>query len=270
MERHETLGLIAGNGKFPFLFARNAHKKNIKVIAAAVKGDTSWWLRFFVEKIYWIGPGELQKLFEFFKREGVSRVIMAGQVHQRNLFDERVGMDEEARQLFAAMRDRKADTIFTAVADTLQREGIQLLDSLSLVKDYLASKGTLTRRGPTITELADIEFGRGIALAMGAIDVGQTVVVKERAIVAIEAMEGTDKTILRGGAIVRHGAVVVKMSKPAQDTRFDIPVVGPRTIRIMNRCRAQCLAVEAGKTLIIDREETTRAADKAGICIVAV
>jgi DUF1009 family protein len=155
------------------------------------------------------------------------------------------------------------------VADRLNKEGMVLLDSTLLLKKYLAPKGTLTKRPPTEIELKDIEFGLGIAKMMGGIDIGQTVVIKEKAIVAIEAMEGTDKTIARGGSIARQGAVVVKASKPKQDNRFDVPVIGPKTIQIMASVKAACLAIEAGKTLIIDREKTVELANKAGICIVA-
>ena len=265
----DTLGLIAGNGKFPILFAQNAKQKKMKVIAVAIKGDTSLLLKPFVDKLLWAGPGELKKLFEFFKNEGVKKVIMAGQVNPKNLFDERVTPDKEFQKLFDAMRDRKADTIFSAVADKLKEEGMELLDSTLLIEEYLAPKGTLTRRGPTEQELADVEFGRQIAKQMGLLDVGQTVVIKEKAIVAVEAMEGTDQTILRGGTIARQGAVVVKTAKPKQDNRFDIPVIGPRTIETMTKCRAGCLAVEAGKTLIIDRDKCVKLADQAKICIFA-
>ena len=194
---------------------------------------------------------------------------MAGQVNPENLFDEKVTMDSEFQKLFAAMKDRKADTIFTAVAERLKKEGMELLDSTSLLKEYMAPKGTLTKRGPTEKELADIAFGRSIAREMGDLDVGQTVVVKDKAIVAIEAMEGTDQAILRGGTISRREAVVVKMAKPNQDNRFDIPVIGPRTIRAMIKCKASCLAIDAGKTLIIDRDKCVKLADKTKICILA-
>ena len=269
MQNQKIIGLIAGNGKFPLLFAHNACKHNIKVIAVAIKGDTSFFLRWVVNELLWVGPGELKKLFEFFKRKGVKQVIMAGQVNPKNLFDDNVVMDDDAKLLFAAMQDRKADTIFLAVAQKLQNEGMELIDSVLLLKEYMAPKGTLTKRGPTETELADIEFGRNIAKTMGSIDVGQTVVVKEKAILAIEAMEGTDRTIIRGGNIANQGAVVVKMSKPNQDNRFDVPVIGPRTINAMVKSKSGCIAVEAGKTLLIDRDKCVRIADKSGICIVA-
>ena len=265
----QILGLIAGNGKFPILFARKARKDGFKVAAASVRGDTSLFLRFFVDKIQRFKVGELKKLFLYFEKEGIKRVIMAGQVNPENLFDKNVVLDEEFKKIFEALQDRKADTIFTAVADKLREHGMELVDSTFLLQDHLAPRGTLTKRGPTLKELQDIEFGRTIAKIMGGVDVGQTVVVKEKAIVAIEAMEGTDRTIRRGGEIAKEAAVVVKMSKPNQDQRFDVPVIGPRTIQTMIRAKAKCLAIEAGKTLIIDRQICIKLANKANICIVA-
>ncbi|MCK5580498.1 MAG: UDP-2,3-diacylglucosamine diphosphatase LpxI [Candidatus Omnitrophica bacterium] len=264
-----TIGLIAGNGKFPILFARAAKQQGIKVVAAGVCGDTTPFLKFFVNKLSWFKVGDLSSLFAFFQKEGIEHVIMAGQVNPDNLFDRRVEMDKEFQDLFAAIRDRKTDTIFAAIADKLQQRGMELLDSTFLLKEYLAPKGTLTKRGPSLSELEDIQFGKDIAKQMGGLDVGQTVVVKERAIVAIEAMEGTDQCILRGGRIAQQGAVVVKMSKPEQDNRFDVPVIGSRTVANMIKSKAACLAIEAGKTLIIDRAQCVRLANKARICVVA-
>lgn len=242
---------------------------NFSVVAAAVHGDASFLLRFFVDKISWFHVGDLGKLFTYFKNEGVHQAIMAGQVNPDNLFKKGIAYDDEFKQLFESMRDRKADTIFSAVADQLKKHGVELMDSTFLLNDCLAPKGTLTSRGPSLQELADIEFGKTIAKISGGIDIGQTVVVKDKAIVAIEAMEGTDRTILRGGRIAKEGAIVVKMSKPKQDQRFDVPVIGPRTIKTMIRVGAKCLAVEAGKTILIDRPQCVRLANKAGICIVA-
>ena len=269
MPESKTLGLIAGNGKFPILLAHKAREQKLKVSAVAIRGDTSFLLKPFVEEMFWVGPGEFKKLFLFFKQRGIEEIVMAGQVNPNNLFDEKLSFDDEFRSLFAAMSDRKADTIFKAIADKLKDEGMRLIDSTALLKDYLAPRGTLSKRGPTEQELADIEFGKEIAKSMGGLDVGQTVVIKEKAIVAIEAMEGTDQTILRGGRIARCGAVIVKMSKPKQDNRFDVPVIGPRTITAMIRSKSGCIAIEAEKTLLIDREKTIRLANRANICIVA-
>ena len=263
-----VIGLIAGNNQFPFLFARAARDQEIKVVAAGVIGDTSPLLRFFVNKFKYFKVGELTKLFEYFKSHGVQDVIMAGQVNPDHLFNPSVILDQEFQILANALRDRKTDTIFSAVADRLAKEGMTLLDSTFLLKKYLAPKGTLTRRGPTVSELDDIEFGFGLAKIMGGIDIGQTVVIKEKAIVAIEAMEGTDRTIERGGQIAHEGAVIIKTSKPNQDHRFDIPVIGPRTIEIMGSVKASCLAIEARKTLIIDQQKVIELANKFSICIV--
>jgi UDP-2,3-diacylglucosamine hydrolase len=265
----KIIGLIAGNRKFPFLFARAARDQGYKIVAAGVVGDTSPLLYFSVDKFQYFKVGELKRLFEYFRKNSVHQVIMAGQVDQDNLFNPSVKLDEEFQSLSDALRDRKADTIFAAVADRLDKEGMVLLDSTFLLKKYLAPRGTISKRGPSLGELADIEFGFTIAKLMGGIDIGQTVVVKEKAIVAIEAMEGTDRAIARGGRIAREGAVVVKASKPAQDNRFDVPVIGPRTIQTMASVKATCLAVTAGKTLIIDQEKTVSLANQAGICLVA-
>jgi len=264
------LGLIAGNGNFPLLFARAARDQNISVVAAAICGDTSPLLHLAVRNVRWFQVGDLAALFRYFRGEGVTKVIMAGQINPQRLFDQSLSLDGEFQDLFKALRDRKADTIFAAIAERLAKEGMELLDSTILLKKYLAPRGTLTKRGPSESELADITFGKDIAKAMGGLDVGQTVVIKEKAIVAIEAMEGTDRCICRGGKIARSGAVVVKMSKPVQDDRFDIPVVGPRTLSNMIRSHAGCLAIEAGKTLIIDLDQCVRMANKAKICILAV
>lgn len=268
--KKRALGLIAGNGKFPLLFAQKARKQNYTVTAAAIKGDTSFLLPLFVDKCAWFKVGELKKLFRYFKESGVSQVMMAGQVNPHNLFDQDVAFDDEFSSLFQALKDRKADTIFTAVADRLKEHGLELVDSTFLLKEYLAPKGTLTSRGPSLGELDDLAFGGAIAKEMGGIDVGQTVVVKDKAIVAIEAMEGTDRTILRGGKIAQDGAVVVKMSKPGQDLRFDVPVIGPRTVKAMVKSKAKCLGIESGKTLIIDRDRCVKIANQSGICIVGV
>ena len=265
----KIIGLIAGRGQFPFLFARAAHDQGYGIVAAGIVGDTSPFLYFSVDKLKYFKVGELKRLFKYFREGAVSQVIMAGQVNQDNLFNPAVKLDEEFQILSRALHDRKADTIFTAVADRLESEGMTLLDSTFLLKKYLAPRGTMTKRGPSMSELKDIEFGLTIARLVGGIDIGQTVVIKEKAIVAIEAMEGTDRAILRGGKIARTGAVVVKTSKPAQDNRFDVPVIGPRTIKTMASVKAACLAIEAGKTLIIDREKTVTLANKAGICLLA-
>lgn len=265
----KILGLIAGNGKFPILFALKARSLNYRIVAAGVRGDTSWLLRFFVDRFQEFRVVEMNRMLDYLQEAQVKQVLMAGQVNPRCLFDAGTNLDPEFQQFFQAVRDRKADTIFSAIGEKLKERGMELMDSTVLIKDYLAPRGTLTQRAPTVQELADIEFGRNLAKLMGGIDVGQTVVVKDKAIVAVEAMEGTDRTILRGGRIARQGAVVVKMSKPKQDFRFDVPVIGPRTIERMKCSRCSCLAVEAGKTIIIDLDVCLKKANRAGITIIA-
>ena len=197
------IGLIAGNGAFPLMFARAARQQGIRVVAAAVKGDTSVLIHFLTDEVRWFSPGELKKLFAYFRSRDVHQVLMAGQVDPDNLFRKNVPVDEEFQALFSALADRRCDTIFSAIADRLKVEGMELLDSTFLVKDFLAPRGVLTCRAPSVEESADIEMGTMIAKQMGGLDIGQTVVVKGMAIVAIEAMEGTDRCILRGGAIAR-------------------------------------------------------------------
>lgn len=265
----QRIGLIAGNGKFPFLFSRVARLHGIHVYAAAIRGETSPLLRPFVHEMRWFKVSQLRDGFAYFKDQNVRHVMMAGQVSQKNLFDPVLQRDQEFAEFFAALQDRKADTIFGAVASLLKKNGLEVLDSTLLLNDFLAPQGTLTRRGPTQQELADLEFGRTIAKAMGGLDVGQTVVVKDKAIVAIEAMEGTDQCIRRGGRIAAEGAVVIKTSKPAQDSRFDVPVIGPRTLKHMTASRCSCLGIEAGKTIVIDRDRCVALANKAGIAMVS-
>ncbi len=268
-EKTKTIGLVAGNGHFPILLARAAKRQGITVVAVGIRGDASWLLGPCVDRMTRVRVGEIRKGLDFFKSHGVREVIMAGQVSQRNLFDPSVQGDAVVKAFFDALNDRKADTIFSAVSDLLERHDLRVLDSTLLLRDFLAPQGTLTERGPSETELADIEFGKTIAKMIGGVDIGQTVVVKKKAIVAIEAMEGTDRCILRGGLIARQGAVVVKTSKPKQDARFDVPVVGPRTVQVMRRARCSCLGIEAGKTLILDQERLIRSANQAGICVVS-
>lgn len=265
-----VIGLIAGNGRFPLLFAKAARANGIRVVVAAAKGEASPLIYLVADEVRWFALPELKKTFSYFRSRSVSQIIMAGQIHPRCLFDKALQADKDFQAIFEAMVDRRCDTIFGSIADVLKKEGLELLDSTLLLKDHLAPQGTLTRRAPTAQERQDIDFGIGIAKQMGGLDVGQTVVVKGKAIVAIEAMEGTDQCILRGGRIARQGAVVVKTSKPKQDNRFDVPVIGPRTIQVMHKSGSVCLAIEAGKTIIIDRQKTVALANRQGLSIVAV
>jgi DUF1009 family protein len=266
----EKIGLIAGNKKFPILFSEAAKRKNYYIVAVAIKGDTSPKLRKCVDKIYWIGLDEFRKIFEIFKTEGINKIVMAGQISPQRLFSSEITKDEELKSLLNSIEDKKADTIFSAIADKLKSFGFELLDSTTFVEELLPKKGTLTEREPGFAEWDDIYFGLDLARAVAYLDIGQAVAVKNKAIVAVEALEGTDNLIRRAGRIAGGDITIVKVSKPKQDMRFDIPVVGLNTVKNIIRAGVACLAIEAGKTLFIDRTPSIALANKKGVSIVAV
>jgi DUF1009 family protein len=266
----EKIGLIAGNRRFPICLAQAARKKGYFITAVAIKGDTSRKLSSFVDEIHWLGLEDFNRMFEIFKASGVTQVAMAGQISPQRLFSLQLQRDEHLRELLAGLADKRADTIFKAIADSLEKSGFQLLDSTVFLKDSLPQKGTLTRQQPDFKTWEDIYFGLALAKEIASLDIGQTVAVKDKAIVAVEALEGTDNLILRAGGITKGGAVIVKVSKPRQDLRFDMPVVGLNTVRNLLKIKALCLAIEAEKTLFIDQEAGVRLADTKGLAIVAV
>jgi hypothetical protein len=266
----EPLGLIAGNGKFPLLVASCYKKRHgARIEAVGFRGETSPELENLVDNLVWVGIGQLGKIINFFKNAGVSRAVMAGQIRPTRMF-QKLKFDLRGLKVLSQLNDRKADTIFSSVVEEMSKDGITLLDSTSFLKDYMAKEGVLTRRQPTEAELEDAKFGARIAREIGRLDIGQTVVVKDRAIVAVEALEGTDETIRRGGKVAGPGTVIVKMAKPAQDMRFDVPVIGIETIRAIQEAGAALLALEANKTLVIDGEELVRLADSSGICVIGI
>jgi UDP-2,3-diacylglucosamine hydrolase len=266
----EKIGLIAGNRKLPLIVASALKKNNFYTVAIAIKQDTSCKLKKLVDKIYWIGLEEFSSLFEIFKKEGIDKVIMSGQISPRRLFSKEIEKNEELKSLLKGIKDKKADTIFGAVAQKLKESGLELLDSTTFIKGLLPKKGTLTRQEPDFSEWEDIYFGLDLAKEIAYLDIGQTVAVKSKAVVAVEALEGTDNLIRRAGRIVRRGIIIVKVSKPKQDMRFDMPVVGLITVKNLIKAGARCLAIEADKTLFIDRETAIGLADRKGISIVAV
>lgn len=266
----EKIGLIAGNRKFPLLFSEAAKKKNYYIVAVAIKGDTSPKLKSLVDKIYWLGLDEFSRMFEIFKQEGIKKVVMAGQISPRRLFSKEIEKDEELKKLLATIKNKKADTIFGAIAQRLSESGLELLNSTVFIEEFLPQKGVLTSTEPDFSGWEDIYFALELAKAIAFLDIGQTVAVKDKAVVAVEALEGTDNLIRRAGRISRRGMTVVKVSKPNQDMRFDIPVVGLNTIKNMAKAGAKCLAIEADKTLFIDKETSIALADKKNISIVAV
>jgi UDP-2,3-diacylglucosamine hydrolase len=265
----KKIGLIAGNGKFPLMFAHAARRQGVEVVAIAVKKDTSRQITPLVKKVYWLTLKDYGKMYGILKSEGITKAIMAGQINPKNLFYRDVG-DEDLKALLAAIKDKRPDTVFGAIADKLSQHSIDLIDSTLLLKDYLPEAGVLTRTRPDEKIWYDIQFGFGMAKKIAGLDIGQTLVVKNGAIVAVEAIEGTDAAILRGGKVSNGGIVVLKVSKPNQDMRFDVPVVGLRTIKHLAKVKAKCLAIEAGKTLMIDKEACIKLADKKNIAIVAL
>jgi len=266
----KKIGIIAGNRRFPIILAEAAKKQGYQVVAVAIKGDTHRSLNRLVDKIHWLALSDFEKMFEIFKVEGVSDVVMAGQISPYRLFSREVLNSPIIQEMLNSIKDKKADTIFGAIAAKLACAGFTLLDSTSLLKNYMPTKGVLTKREPSFAEWENIYFGLGLVREIAFLDIGQTIAVKEKAVVGVEALEGTDNLIRRAGRIARGGLTVIKVSKPKQDMRFDVPVVGLGTVSALVKAKARCLAIEADKTLFIDKEASVRLADKAGIAIVAV
>ena len=262
----EPLGLIAGNGRFPFLAAAGARRAGRRVIALAIREEAAPELEAAVDEIHWLSLGQLGKAIGVMHRAGVREAVMAGQVRHRQIFSD-VVPDLKLVGLLARLAFQNTDSLIGAVADALAREGITLLPSTAFLADELAQPGAMTRRAPTRDERRDVEYGERVARVLAGMDLGQTAVVKDRAAVALEAMEGTDEVIRRAGRIAGAGATVVKVSKPKQDMRFDVPVAGPGTLEAMREAGARVLAVDAGRTLLIDRREFLARADDAGIAV---
>lgn len=263
------LGIVAGDGSFPAIISEAARKSGFTIVAVAHIGLTSPDIEKAADAVYWIKLGQLTGLIDILKKEGVEEAIMAGGVSKKLLFTN-IMPDARALALLARLKDRKDDTILRAIAGELEKEGITVNEATSYVKTILAEKGTLTKTAPSAEEWADIQFGTIMAKEVGRLDIGQCVIVKNRAVIAVEAVEGTDDTILRGGRLANGGATVVKVCKPEQDKRFDLPTVGPATIRCMAETKARILAIEAGLTIMIDRDEMLRAAEDAGIAVVGI
>ena len=262
-------GLIAGNGDFPFLVLEGARSRGIEMAVIAIREEASPALERAAKKFHWISLGELSRGIELLHQEGVKHAVMAGQVKHNKIFSS-IRPDWRLAKLLFSLPAKNTDSLIGAVARVLEDEGIELVDSTKFLGSLLPAEGLLTRRAPDEAEAADIAYGRQVARQLAGVDLGQTVVVRDRACVAIEAMEGTDETIERAARIAGgQRLVVVKVSKPRQDMRFDVPVVGPKTIDAMRRSHATALAIDAGRTLLFDREALIRAADDAGIAIQA-
>jgi DUF1009 family protein len=293
----EKLGLIAGNGRFPFLLLDAARAHGTEVVVAAVKEETDPEMNARAQadpgvRVYWLSLGELSRLIDTFQREGVRKAVMAGQVKHKQIFSS-IRPDWRLAKLLLSLRTRNTDMLLGAVAKVLGDEGIELIPSTAYLEPLLAQPGLLASRAPSEQEHRDIAYGRDVARHLAAFDLGQTVVIAAQACVAVEAMEGTDATIERAGALMRtleesdstHPAgdgdspgiptldrslTVVKVAKPKQDMRFDVPVIGIRTLQTMRHAGATCLALEAHRTLIFDRDAVRAEADAAGIAVIAI
>ncbi|MEK6325072.1 MAG: UDP-2,3-diacylglucosamine diphosphatase LpxI [Acidobacteriota bacterium] len=263
-------GLIAGNGRFPFLVLEGARERGVEMVVAAIKEETLSEIEQRADKVEWMSVGQLGRLIRLFKNEGVTHVIMAGQVKHHQIFRLNALPDLRMVRLLARLSTKNTDSLIGAVADELAREGMTLVNSTIFLESFLAPAGVLTRRSPTKEEHTDIDYGLGIAREIARLDLGQTIAVKDRAVVAIEAMEGTDAVIVRAGEVT-HGRpfVVVKVAKPDQDMRFDVPVIGLPSIENMVQAGATAIHVSAGKTLLFDKDDLIALADRNGIAGVA-
>lgn len=262
-------GLIAGNGDFPFLVLEGARIRGIEMTVIAIREEASPQLERHASRLHWVSLGELSRTIDLLHKEGVKQAVMAGQVKHNKIFSS-IRPDWKLAKVLLKLPSKNTDSLIGAVASVLAEEGIELVNSTAFLGNLLPKEGVLTKRAPDGQESDDIDYGRGVAHKIAALDLGQTVVVSDRACVAIEAMEGTDETIQRAGRIAAgKRIVVVKVSKPSQDMRFDVPVVGLRTIEVMREVGATALALDAGKTLLFDREKLIAAANQAGIAISA-
>lgn len=262
-------GLIAGNGRFPFLALEGARERGVEIVVAAIKEETSTEIEKHAERVEWVGVGQLGRLIRFFKREQVTHVIMAGQVKHHQIFRLNALPDLRMVRMLARLSTKNTDSLIGAVADELAREDMTLVESTTFIESLLAGEGVLTRRAPTKDERADMDYGLGVAREIARLDLGQTIAVKDRAVVAIEAMEGTDAVIARAGGVTRGKAfVVVKVAKPNQDMRFDVPVIGVPTIENMKQSGATAIHVTAGKTLLFDKDQLIALANENGIAMV--
>jgi hypothetical protein len=266
-EDGKRIGLIAGDGRFPIIFADNVRRLGFTVSAIAHVGTTLPELESYVEHIHWLKIGQFGKALAALKQDGVGQAVMLGGIKKTNVFTT-LRPDLRALAIFSRLKHWKDDAILRAVAGELEREGIEILDSTFGLQDILAVEGCLTSKKPSKKEVEDIQFGWETLETLGALDIGQCVVVKNRVIVSVEAVEGTDEAITRGGKLGGKGAVVIKRTKPHQDLRFDLPAIGPQTIQAMVSVQATVLAIEAGRTVIIDREDVLSQANEAGIAIV--
>lgn len=264
-----AIGLIAGGGQFPLLFAQAAKARGRRVVAIAHVNETSSELEVLADRIYWVKLGQLGKIIASFRREGVCETVFAGTITKTRIFHD-ILPDFKGLTLWSKIDRRQDDAILRAVATTLEEEGIRVLASTCYLDHLFFPQGLLTKKKPSSDQMDDIRFGWNVAREIGRLDIGQCVVVRDRSVLAVEAIEGTDAAIRRGGELAGSGAVVVKLKKPGQDFRFDLPATGVKTIETLASVKGAVLAVESGQSLIFDREAMVEAANRAGIVVVGV
>jgi len=264
----KKLGLIAGKGELPVAVANEARSQGYSVIAIALDPLADKSLQSHVDEIKWVNVGKFGQILDTLKEYGIREAVMAGKVSKTLLYKSKIIPDIRAFKLLLSLKDRKDDSILLAITTELEKEGITLLDMTRFSAGLLTPEGVLTKHKPTDDERKDIQFGWKIAKEIGRLDIGQTVVVKNKAVMAVEAIEGTDEAIRRGGILAGQGAVVVKVSKPDQDMRFDVPAVGLDTVTAMTEVRATVLALESGKSIILNKDKVIKESKKSGISIV--
>lgn len=263
------IGLLAGCGRFPLYFAKAAKKSGYEVVAVAINNETSKEIEGEVDHVEWFNVGSLQSMIDVFLKAGIDNMVMAGGVTKTTMFTN-VQPDARFMKVFAKVKNNNDDALLRQLCEEFESEGIHVCDSTTFLKVLLPQKGVLTKRKPTESEEKDIAYGHRIAKEIAGLDIGQTVVVKDRVILAVEAIEGTDKAIARGGQLGNGDVTVVKVARPLQDMRYDIPTVGVNTINSLVNAKARCLAFEEGKTLLLDKEDVVKAADEAGICLMVI
>ncbi len=268
IEMPETLGVIAGLGSYPWQLARSAHAQGVKrVVAFAFKGETERVIAKYADEVVWLHLGSLQALLDAVRAKGVAKIVMAGQIKPTRLFSLR--LDAKALAILRTLKTKNAHTIFGAIGDELRAVGAELMPAYRFMETEMPAAGTLGRRAPDEREQADIRLGAKAAKLTSGLEIGQTVVVKDGTILAVEGFEGTDETILRAGRLGGAGAVVVKVAKLGHDMRFDIPIIGMRTFKMLKKAKISCLAVEAKRTILLERDKLTAEADRLGIAFAA-
>lgn len=265
----EKIGLIAGNRNFPVLFTAEAARHGAEVYAVCIKGETDARVSRMARRCVWLSLAAYEKAYDFFREQGVRKVVMAGQISPARLFSREVRESARIQELLSSVTDKRANTIFAEIARRMEAQGFEVLSSVTFLEDYVPAPGDLTKRAPTPEERDNIAFAFTMAKASAGLDIGLSVAVKSKAVIAVEALEGTDRLIRRAGAIAGRGFVVAKVGRPDQDMRLDIPVIGLRTVRTLARAGATCLVIEAGKTLFLDKEAAVAYADRKKICITA-